>query len=108
MHKLDHTGFNTLGTGSIHKIPKVRVRAPRLKVTGSKFYAHAHLPLMGSPQAQIGHNDIKNLATAPSMIHEIPKLKVTALRSKIREPKFHAHAHLPLKSGPHTQYGKVT
>ena len=39
-----------------HKIFKVKLIAPRSKVTGSKFNAHAHLLLMGSSQAHIGIN----------------------------------------------------
>ena len=36
---------------------------------------------------------------------ENPKFKVTAPKSKITEPKFHAHAPLPLMGSPHTQFG---
>ena len=39
-----------IGHKSSHKIFKVKVIAPRSKVTGPKFYARAHPPLMGSPQ----------------------------------------------------------
>ena len=39
---------------------------PRSNVTGPKLHGHAHLPLMGSPQAQISHISINTLGTGAS------------------------------------------
>ena len=50
---LEHSG--------VHKIHKVKVITRRSKATGPKFYACAHLPVMGSPQAKIGHININTL-----------------------------------------------
>ena len=35
-------------------------------VKGSKFHAHAHLPLLGSPQAHIGINSLDTVAVPSS------------------------------------------
>ena len=44
-----------------HKILKVKV--PRLKVTGPKFHAYAHLSFMGSAQTQTGQTGINTADT---------------------------------------------
>ena len=43
---------------------KVNVISPRSKVTGAKYYAHVHLSLMCSPQAQSGHTGINTMDIA--------------------------------------------
>ena len=35
----------------------------RSKVTGAKYHVHVYLSLMGGPQTQAGHIDIKTLDT---------------------------------------------
>ena len=66
----------------------------RSNVTGPKLNGHAQLSLMGSPQAQTGHNGVNTFGTGGST--RILRLKVMAARSNVTGPKFHAHAHLPL------------
>ena len=77
-------------------------------ITGSKFYAYAHL-LLGSQSTNwtpwheyLGH----------SSVHKIPKFKIIAPKSNDTGPKVHAHAHVPLMGDLHThwlsEYGLIS
>ncbi len=52
-----------VGYRSVYKNFKVKVMVARSKVTGPKCHANAHLPLMGSSQAQTGQVCINALDT---------------------------------------------
>ena len=82
------------------KNPKVKVMAPRSKVAGPQFHAHAHLLLMGSQQARIGH-----FSSIHSSVHKISKVKIMAPRSKVIGSKFHAHVKSFMGS-PDTDWAK--
>ena len=89
--------------GHSHWWAWVRAISPErwTRFLSSKFYAHAHMPLMGSSQAQIGHNAINTMDTAPSTRL---MLKAIAPQSKVTETKFYANAHIPLMGGLNTQF----
>ena len=46
-----------------YKISKVKVIAPRSKVTGADWHVPGHLPFMGSPHTQNGYCSINMLDT---------------------------------------------
>ncbi len=50
-----------LGYSSTHKNPKIKVIMPMSKLSGPKFHAHPHLPLMGQ-QTQTGHTGMNTSA----------------------------------------------
>ena len=92
-----------LGHRSGHKISKVKVMAPRSKVTGPKVHAYAHLPLMSSCHTQTDHIGINTLDTGVST--RFPRSRSWLQGQRSQDKNFHAHAHLPLMGSPHAQTG---
>ena len=70
--------------------------APRLKVTGPKVHAHAHLPLMCSLQTQIGHAGINTFDTAVCV--RFPRSSLEGQRSQHQISMF---VHIYPSSGVH-------
>ena len=111
--KIGHIDINTLDTAASTRFPWSRSLCQgqsQYQEHSSKVKGHRTnipCPCTSTPHGQstgtkwpqwhqyLGHRSV----------YKISKFKVIAPKSKVAEPKFHAHAHLHLMGGPHTQFG---